>query len=141
MKIDIRHIIMPLLVAALVSLGIAQAGTDFCPPGCNHCLAVAAESSCCDDMPGNFVAHPPQYAANEQHPPGCEHGSYCPGGSPQDEVVASSGVPYHAPGVALLFKPVITSPVYPANCSAIGVKAPPLSKPPAIYTLNCSLLI
>lgn len=141
MKINVRYLLIQLLLAAIVSLGIAQAGGEVCPPGCSHCLA-SVSPSCCDDM-GRDVGpdHMPGNTGDGQRPADCGHGSLCPGNSVQNEVAVGFTVPSFELASVLPAVAAFIPLDHPLVHITIRPQSLLLGKPPAIYTLNCSFLI
>lgn len=137
-----RYLLISLLIAAIVSLGIGQAGADVCPPVCDHCHAVSAVPLCCEEMgdsPGS--QQQPVTAEDKQQSVDCEYSLACLGASQQSNVAATLATP--APElVAVIADPGrISFGRYPVLAEAIRLKAPPRRSPRSLYTLNCSFLI
>jgi len=137
----LRHFIIQLLVAAIVGLGIAQAGVELCPPACSHCGVVTVASPCCDDMIGDGSAA--STPVKTGHRPDCDHGIYCdaidaknyaiPVNRSVDKDLASI-----EPAAATV---VVSVPAFPVRYPSFSLKSPPPGKQPAIYISHCSLLI
>jgi len=136
----LRHFIIQLLVAAIVSLGIAQAGVELCPPTCSHCGVVAVASACCDDMSDGGAAVPTPVKTG--HGPDCNHGIYCETIDAKNYAIAvnssvDNGLAPVEPAAAV----VVSVPVFPVRYPFFSLKSPSPGKQPAIYISHCSLLI
>lgn len=138
----LRFLIIPLLVAAILSLGIAWAGTDDCPPDCgHHAGTVSAVPSCCEAMDsGSSSGHMPKNSGDDQRSAECGDGFYCRGSEP-NEAVAVFTVPGLEPVVLFPTAVPFSPPSLPEPYHAISLRPPPPGQTPAIYTLNCSYLI
>ncbi len=135
-----HYIIIQLLIAAIVSLGIAHAGGDVCPPACTHCGSKVIVT-CCDDMAGHAEGHADAQRTDRQKSEQCEHGSFCPGTGDADNVVAQFTLPKSDYAVALLpgMSPAVIITVQ--YTYAEPPQGPPPEKNSSIYTLNCVYLI
>lgn len=138
MQRTLLHLIIQLLVAAIVSLGFAQARVDLCPPDCSHCGVVAVASSCCGNMSADKVAAP--VLVKTGHRPVCDHGGYCDAINAKNDVLP---VPRAVQTDFASIAPVITIlvPEQPVRYHSFSLKSPPQGRQPALYTLHCSLLI
>ena len=125
-------------MVAIVSLGIAQAGVDFCPPDCSHCGVVTVVSPCCDTVSGDEVAaHVP---VKTEHRGDCSPGSYCDALDLKNDVLpVHSAVDTDFASLAVVR--VVLVPELPVRYHALPLKSPPHGRQPALYTLHCSLLI
>lgn len=138
MQKTLLHLIIQLLVAAIVGLGIAQAGGDLCPPDCSHCGVAAVASSCCENVSADEVAAPVPDNTGPQ--PDCDYGSYC------DAIDAKSTVlSVHRAAdtdcTAIAPAGVVLVAELPVRYHSFSLKSPPQERQPALYTLHCSLLI
>jgi hypothetical protein len=141
-----NHIIIQLLIAAIVSLGIAHAGGDVCPPACTHCGSKVV-SACCNDMTVHSDSHTAddhaaaQLTGSQQQPERCEYGSFCPGMADQEEVAAHFTLPKSDHGVVL---PPLVSLDVSTTVQYVYIELPqnpPLEHFSSIFTLNCVYLI
>ncbi|WP_143170608.1 hypothetical protein [Desulfopila aestuarii] len=138
MQKTLHHLIIQLLVAAIVSLGIAQAGIDLCPPDCSHCGVAAVVSPCCDNMVADEVAAPVPVKAG--HRPDCDHGSYCDASDAKNAVIpVHRAVDTDFASIAPAL--VVVVPELSVRYHSISLKSPPQGRQPALYTLHCSLII
>jgi len=146
MHTSIRFIVLPLLVAAMVSLGIARAWGIACPPECSlgaePAAAAQAGHSCCDGPRGEAADGAwPWNGGKPLQPAGCAHCSLYPGSSEMDDITMGS-----APaGIEALWGhsgPAGIASVEPSP-SAIPERPlyPRLRKAPDLFTRNCSFLI
>lgn len=138
----ICHLLISLLVAAIVSLGIAQATTGVCPPNCAHCSAVVVPPSCCEDMGGfQNSTHIPGKADERKQQASCDHGFSCFRSSEPVEVIVS--LSDSNPEFDAIFSEMISFSLakYHETYITLSLYSPPLKKSPSLYTLNCSFLI
>lgn len=146
MQRTVHRVIIQLLVAALVSLGIAQAGGDLCPPDCSHCGVVAAQSvavqsPCCAGMRTGETAAVP---APVKTGPGsaCEHGSYCDTIDLKNDVIpVIRALDSDFAWMTSVTTVAVSIQVPNVRHHAFSLKSPPPGRQPARYTLHCSLLI
>ena len=143
MKPNCRFLLIPLLVAALVSLGIGRAGAVVCTPVCDHCRTVPAAPSCCDEMVGSGDSRQqPAKAGENRQSAGCDYGQFCSGDTGQGDVSAGLTAPGAEPAALLTeIAGQVISGRYSTLSAVIRLKAPPRGKPRPLYTLNCSFLI
>lgn len=143
MNRHLRFLIIQLLVAAIVSLGVARAGVDGCPPDCPHRPdAVSIVFSCCDEMGGGSGSgHLPKNGGDQQSSAGCEQDAFCPTGTEKVTAIAAFTSPGLETAVLIPAAASFRPPAHGAPPSAIVFPSPPTGKTPALYTLNCSLLI
>ena len=138
MQKTLLHLIIQLLVAAIVSLGIAQAGVDLCPPDCSHCGVVTVASPCCENMSADEVAAPVPVQKGTR--PDCDQGSYCDAIDVQKDVLpVHRAVETDCASIAPVG--IVLVPELPARHHSFSLKSPPQDRQPALYTLHCSLLI
>ena len=138
MQKHIRYFIIPLLVAAIGSFSIANAGADFCPPDCSHCGIEDVVSPCCDDM--NTDREVTAAPDRDSHGNGYRHGSYC------DAIERGGKVLSVNPGVDIDYASAVHTAVFslpdlPARQYTHFLKSPPHWRIPSLYTLHCALLI
>lgn len=142
MKKIIQHIIIHCLLVVTACLGMAQAGVDLCPPDCSHCGAVPVKvSSCCGDMGAGAVAVPVPEGTNS-HASDCSHGSYCMAMNDKHETIAAYQTYVSDFDFVLPVNSVLTSvSIFAVPHYHESLKYPSPGNPPALYTINCSLLI
>lgn len=138
MQRTLLHPIIHLLMAAIVSLGIAQARVDLCPPDCSHCGVVTVVSPCCDTMSADEVAtHVP---IKTEHRADCSTGGYCNAiDSKNDVLPVHRAVDTDFASFAVVR--VVLIPELPVRYHSFPLRSPSKERHPALYTLHCSLLI
>ncbi len=138
MKRTFLNFIIQLLIAAIVTLGLSQAGGDFCPPECSQCNFVTESPSCCEKMDTDKNSPSVFHKSKKGHE--CDHGGYCDAiDTPNDAIITHRLV---GPDYDYIYHFVVTALTeQPLAHFFFSFESPPKRTHPPLYTLHCSFII